>query len=126
MIKVCGSCIAPMALLLPTEETAHSQSSAANLPAVGNGRYGKCRGCVRRRTIMDVAAGLYRAAIRRLPITKHNAARARVQLDGSRSDRPNESVSRVVEKVIARIPEYACQNMLVRHVTSSTIYQPTR
>ncbi len=47
---------------------------------------------------------------RRLLIVKPSAARARVQLDGSRSDRPNESVSRVVEKVIVRIPEYACNS----------------
>ena len=47
---------------------------------------------------------------RRLLIVKQSAARAMVQLDGSRSDRPNESVSRVVEKVIVRIPEYACKS----------------
>ena len=34
--------------------------------------------CAPRRTITDITTGLYRAAIRRLPITEHNAARASV------------------------------------------------
>ena len=48
-----------------------------------NERYGKYRGCARRRMITDVVAGLYRAAIRRLPITKQSAARASTQVVGS-------------------------------------------
>jgi hypothetical protein len=43
----------------------------------------KCRGCAHRRTITDVAAGLYRAAIRRLLIAKQSAPGAEVPVVGS-------------------------------------------